>query len=335
MKTSILIVIVVLALLTVASGVSPFAARTLAMDVQFNVKDLADHGLRIIAPTDSSFGAELASNDLSDVSDEPFKFLSVFLRNTGGKSAVAYLLRWEMTYLNGRTIHYDQDFSSPMLLMEGRGDVGHIVSPGFVIKPGEVRFFSMVPPSEKDRQSPVGGYGGYADSPSGSIQKADQERHRREAINSLAKAMKDVISVTVSVDGAFFDDGAFVGPNHTRFFEKFKARYDAKRDLYNEVLMMLRSQKTTGEVFEYVESLCRRQPGSESMASEAGADASSHPAYGEGLKRSADPVDKEYDNYKRMCARELVRYSQRVGSWQAIELVRLRLARPWASLRKV
>lgn len=37
--------------------------------------------------------------------------------------------------------------------------------------------------------------------------------------------------ITVSIDGAFFDDGTFVGPDLHGLFDKMQARVEAKRDL--------------------------------------------------------------------------------------------------------
>lgn len=334
MKRNILAVLTAFILFTVIGTLFLHGGRILAMDIHFNVKDLPEHGLRIILPTDPSFDVSLASKTLPNVSPDLFRPLSVFVQNTAQKSAVAYMLRWEFTYTNGKTVHYDHHFASPAFLMEAWESGKHIEHQGYNINPNSIKLFSLIPP-EKNDQRAIGGYSGFAMNQSEESQGLDEKNSRERSINALAEELTHVTSITVSIDGTFFDDGTFVGPDNTNFFAKFKAQYDARRDLYNEILHRFQSKESGDKIFEYVEGLSRGDVKAESTMSIADVYSSKDVTDSNDVKSVTYSIAREYNNLRRMYARELVRHIQRVGTEKAIETIQSRVAKPWAPLRKL
>lgn len=58
--------------------------------------------------------------------------------------------------------------------------------------------------------------------------------------------------VLAVLDGAFFADGTFVGPNETGYFEDVKASFEATRDLASELLRAVRSGASADEAMNRV-----------------------------------------------------------------------------------
>jgi hypothetical protein len=59
---------------------------------------------------------------------------------------------------------------------------------------------------------------------------------QREMFLRRKAKLQGTVSVTVSLDGAFLDDGAFIGPDNSGFFSKVVAQHDARRGLYTKLL---------------------------------------------------------------------------------------------------
>lgn len=334
MKTNLLIFLILLFLSTMM-GAAFSHNKGGVMDIQFNTKDMPEQGLRIILPTDSSFDTDLASSNLPNTSPDLLKPLSIFVQNTGSRSIVAYMLRWELTYSDGKTIHIDRDFSSPAFLMEEWGNNKLADHQGNNINPNSMKFFSLVPP-EKTDQGTLGSYSGSSMKPSNPLQNADQKQVREKTIKSLTEELTHVTSITISIDGVFFDDGIFTGLDRTNFFAKFKARCDAKRDLYNEVLLKIQSKEPVNKVIEYVDALSRgQQTESKSTIPIASEYDFENLLDNNGLNSSTYPIVREYNDLKKIYAREFVRQSQRIGIQKAIETIQSRIAKPWAPLRKL
>ena len=334
MKTKLLIVLIGILLFTVVSAFFSHS-KSLAMDIQFNVKDLPEHGLRIIKPSDSSFDITLASSNLPDVSSEIIKSLSIFIQNTGQHSVVAYMLRWELTDGNGKTVRYNQAYSSPLFLMEEWGIHKPVNYQGAIINPNSAKFFSLIPPEKNDLRA-VGGYSGTQLNQSDLLQGSNQKPSREKTIKGLVEELNHLTSITVSIDGVFFDDGTFVGPDDTNFFAKFKARYDARRDLYKEVLLKIQSKEPVNKVFDYVEALSRDQQveSKPNIAIERIYDIKSL-AENNSLDRPSYSIARAYKDSKQLYAREIVRQSQRMGSQETLETIQSHVAKPWAPLRKL
>jgi hypothetical protein len=75
------------------------------------------------------------------------------------------------------------------------------------------------------------------------------------------------IASNVSLDGAIFEDGQFVGPNLGASYEWVVAGLNAQRDLYNSVLANHESGKDPDAVWAPVQALAANEPlGSQSRA---------------------------------------------------------------------
>lgn len=125
--------------------------RTRAVDIAVNVRDLPEYGVRLIAATDPSFNGLAAANlrNISPDSVESNKPFSVFIKNTGKRDIVAYVLKWELVEEDGSIRTHISADGNPTLLTgaEPTKDPALIeLSP--VVKPDKAKFCSWISPVE-------------------------------------------------------------------------------------------------------------------------------------------------------------------------------------------
>lgn len=285
--------------------------------VRINVKDLPEHGLSILAPSDPSFDALLSAVVASDEPVELLKPYSIFLKNTGGRSVIAYKLRWECAKADGTVIHKDSSISSAWVLMNEDGaGVGDAPE---VIRPNSIWFYSLVAPPRRlgaaagavdsggwavvlDRKKVAGGSGSAGrPTTAGALQLLNTELGR-------------YASITVTLDGALFDDGTFVGPDASGFFGAVKAEVDAKFDLLAEIRNGRLRGKSEEEIFRTIDEAA------------GGPDVSLGPD---------STADDYYKLHKKIFAQELLGYGQAVGRRLAMTRALKQLEKPWVRVRKL
>jgi hypothetical protein len=294
-------------------------------DVAMNVKDLPEHGLILVTSADPSF-SELTANlyQESDNSMEALKPFSVLLKNMGNKTVIAYQLKWELTQPDGRILTNTQGFTnleklrtindteSPELT-----DVTVDSSSGNVIKPGSVLFCSPAGTLDID-QAPAGGRSNLIiismpqkTETVNEIGQVPQENPERK-LSKFATQLSQLSSITVSLDGALFDDGTFVGPDSTKFFSWIMSKLNAKLDLLQEV-RSLKRDKSESQAVEYLRTIANK------------------PKLNINNKSTPDDI---YNFYKKRFAQQMVRVHSAVG-FEAIEREISVLTKPPVKPRKL
>jgi hypothetical protein len=142
------------------------------------------------------------------------------------------------------------------------------------------------------------------------------QEYTQQQIEKLNKLVEDSVSWSVSIDGCFFEDGSFIGPDKTAFFENTKAEQDAEHDLLQEVKDIVASRhqqdKEFTGVFEHLQSVA-------------------------GLE---NPTLSEFNrtgfyNYKKaIFARQILAVRKKVGEQRTIDYVREELNKPRLMLVK-
>lgn len=242
------IVLALIAIVAISTATGFVLSRSAqAMKLKVHVKDLPEHGLTVISPADPSFEGRLTtllkgkSNDVVN-NLRPF---SVFVENRGQRAVVAYIIQWCFTSADGRNDCYRKALTNPIALMEGGSLSEEQEEQSGRIKPNSTRFFSLVSLDGRGAfRVPV------------SPNEAEQFRHGKsdpkELLRRYSLELTKYTDVTVSIDGAFFEDGTFVGSDTIGFFAQAKAMTDARKDLLNEIALGL-SEKTKDEVFGRLE----------------------------------------------------------------------------------
>jgi hypothetical protein len=320
-KTALIALFLVSAVAAATGFILSRSAR--AMAVLVNVKDLPEHGLRVVGPADSSFNSLTATlpNVQSKAPPEALRPFSIFIKNTGKRTVVAYRLKWEVMHSDGKVLTYAQGHVIPGVL-KGEEDVPGRRS-GKKIRPDSVWYCSLAtqPMEVASRESA-------ADEPSGSgtsfaalhgsqyrdeAERAVRENDQGASLNILADELAQASSITVSLDGVIFDDGTFAGPDSTGFFGRVKAMLDAEHDLLTEMDLSLKEHKTPAAVFRHIEEVAR----------------------GRAVQPRPDsPADEVYNYYKNRYAKKFLRAKGTLGDDQLIAGALQPLRKSWLKLRK-
>lgn len=281
------------------------------MAVRHEVKDLPEHGLTIITPSDPRFDEEMSAflggadgglgRDLEAV--RPF---CAFLRNTSAEEVVAYKLKWELMGSDGQVMTRYTSTLNPAKLMGEEVPGG--VETGREVRPNASRFIaweasltSLLHARRDDQGGP----------PTPATQK------RAAILTALADAigreMAPVVGVTVSIDGAFFADGTFVGPDADHTFAEVQGYVEAKLDLALLVESGKRQGRSPAEIIEQL------------SAGLGGADVTAD-------ARPAPPDFKTY--FMNSHVQDLLRMREARGDDFALEQTALALRRERVRLRK-
>ena len=204
--------------------------------VKLKIKDLPEHGIILLPPSDPTFTKGTA------VLVDPY---SVLLKNNGTRSVVGYCIKWECsdgeTNTSARDLSFDRIFS-------------HIT--------GVVFLYS----EESDRRSMLDGLDDVIkphstwlianDYPARNINEEANAELNEAAIAQVTAACP---IMTVTADGVFFDDGTFIGPDTTDFFARVKTQMDARYEILETVRNKLTLGKTPDEVFRGLEQIRDRE----------------------------------------------------------------------------
>lgn len=190
------------------------------------ITGIPEKGLVLVGANDPLFPsmANAILNGRDDLIYNTFQPYSVVLWNKTGKTVVEYCLRWEFTNPDGKRVAWTMSYGATRGLLDGSAPkagalIGKLSS---IIRPNEWMIVTpksnigsmsqLTPPS----RSSIGAY------------TADLQSH--------LDTLRTSSDLTISLDGAFFDDGTFVGPDQSGFFDRFKAQVTAKQDVMNQVL---------------------------------------------------------------------------------------------------
>lgn len=306
-KLIVVALLLVIVLIAALGFVSNRSAQ--AMTIKMHVRDLPEHGLTIISPSDPSFDGKLSAllkGEGNDVADN-LKPFSIFIENKSKRTVVAYLIQWCFTAADGRNDCYRKAFSNPRALMGGENLSEGMERQSGRIKPNSNRFFSLVA---------LDGRGAFRVPMSREeLEEFKQGKFDGKALLLRFSAeLEKYTDLTVSIDGAFFDDGTFVGPDTAGFFAQTSAMIDANNDLLNEItLEMSRPNVSRDKVFKQIEKKAK-QP-------EINLDSKSTPA-------------DYYNYYKKAYADEVLRMRQALGDDKSLEAALRPLKKPWPMLHK-
>lgn len=227
------VVISLLAVVVLVTGVAGKIRKGQAMQVRFNKRDLPNQDVHIITSAEPSFEATAATyfKAQSKTANKDLEPFSVFIKNSGKRTVVAYMLVWQLVKTDGQVLTNNAAYAEPAMLMGEKMPTDPRFKHTQAIEPDRVRCFSWSEPIPS--QSEVQRIGSYRD-----LQL--EQRQQNEAPNvavqaQLSTELAQSTNLTVSLDGLFFDDGTFVGPNTTGYFERMQAMVQAKVDLLRDI----------------------------------------------------------------------------------------------------
>jgi len=209
-----------------------------AMRIQVNTVGLPEHGLTLINSSDPLFN-KLAG----DAIHEQLKPFSVLLKNIGDKRVIAYQLKWTLTRPDGRVLTNTQGFVNLNGLKRVTPeDLGSEVGPSdeSVFDPGAVMLCSpagnqKLGKDDNDSSTSIVISTSSKPEAGNEATQVRPEVSRASHMTELSEQLSQLSNITVSLDGALFDDGVYVGPDSTHFFSLLRSRWKARADLIREV----------------------------------------------------------------------------------------------------
>ena len=225
------------------------AIRSGKVPIQINIKDIPEHGLIIVAQPHPEFASLRRSLQKRSLLAERLPQPYVFIKNLNDKRVVAYSLKWELVKDNGQVVIKTRTYCREDIL-EGK-EAPEDKNDKMVIRSNKARLFSLY------------GYGDGEEAQLNSTSNGENEQaaddnmlQKLEQVGVVARAnneMSHTVSVNVSIDGAFFEDGTFVGPNTTSYFERVKAKYSTKHDMLQTIIERWKGGARAADVMKNLE----------------------------------------------------------------------------------
>lgn len=214
-------------------GSPSFPVKTQARERVKLINNLEEYGIRLIGPADESFDHEMSrylGRNFSKLKPliETAGSLAVLVKSESPKPVLGVSLRWEFVSDYGRVHIVPQAISSPGELMGLTVLDPNLQGKTSLLYGSNMMFFSplqsvanVLVNSNKTVVFPAANYS--IDSP-GIAKAASLARSEMGMYQSSGRCR------SVAVDGIVFNDGTFVGDNHTGFFDTMRGSLDAKRD---------------------------------------------------------------------------------------------------------
>lgn len=241
MKKTVTIILISFFML-IAATITGFTwkSKHVANNVNIAAKDIPEYGLHLITPSNPAYEnlATRLTHNQQNLTFDLLKPFSVFVTNDGKRTVVAYALKWELMKADGKVITLIKDNTTLWRLMGLNGPD----KDGFIIKTGST-LFATPTTIEVTQDENI---------------DVTNNPEVKTYLENLNVEMAQYVSITVTLDGVFFSDGTFVGPDSTGFFDRVKSTRDAKLDFLLNIKNGLQQGKSTEQVFEQIETVAKQ-----------------------------------------------------------------------------
>jgi hypothetical protein len=203
---------------------------------------IPDAGLVLIKAGEPQFN-ELAKHLLGDQFPPELEMLkpySAVLYNRSDKTVVAYALRWEYTSASGKLVHIDLSDGEVTSLLDGetKKTTGEYEKAGPAVAGRS--WIVVTPPTALKTNS-------------GAKERASDSNHQN-FLQTLASRFSQATDISITLDGAFFEDGSFVGPNNARLFENFSSELKAKQNLMSYIVMATQEGGSFSDIAQEIQA---------------------------------------------------------------------------------
>lgn len=217
--------------------------------------DLQKQGIEIVSFSDESFSDMLLQyiGDNKDLisfveSAKPFSF---FMKNNSSKEVVGISLRWELVKSNGEIQKIPQIEANPGVLMGVKPIDPQMIGKTSLINSKDVKFLTYF-------SDIVGQKIAFANmrlnNPSINYKyQVDSENMQRDMYyldSQKEKILNAITSISVSIDGIFFDDGTFVGKDENFFFDTLNGDLQARKFFLTALIEAKSSGKNDSELLD-------------------------------------------------------------------------------------
>jgi hypothetical protein len=285
-----------------------------SLSIKLNINDLPEDGIILVSPSDPNFDKEVDSLSNGNLSNyqtfiDDAKPFCVFIKNTGTKGIAGYRLKWELLKADGEVITEWSSASAPALLSRDDRPSSRITMLGSLpISPGSTLFVSRESLIAKLLYS----------SKNNQANQIEETIKKRISIMAQLSTVdqgktQPLVSVTVTVDCAYFEDGTFVGPDTGNLLSETQGYIDAEREFALMVRQHVQGKKRLDELFDTIKSIADE--------SDAIPDSS--------------PTAFDYKHlHLKIHARNFLKIRDKNGDGVAIEYTQQPLNKNWAKLQK-
>lgn len=263
MKTAILFSLGFIIAVSITTGF--MVSRTQDMSTRISAKDLPSYGLIIIKPSDREFDEKSTGllKHLAVDDREMAKPFTAIFKNTSDRAIVAHAIIWECEDVNGGKQSYNKIYANSEAFTDKDEYLEALRRTNLdqTIQPNSERLISISPLMNQggggitSRQKSLSRG---ANMEGADALRTDKKTESTQKFNS--ELVNNCANVTIVIDGAFFDDGTFVGPNKLKLFEQVQTQVEAKRAVRNSIADKLLSGKSKQEIFRELEDEVNSNP---------------------------------------------------------------------------
>jgi hypothetical protein len=254
---------------------------------------LPEHQVEVVGPKHPTFN-KLIAGEASRTNKSNAQPFSVFVVNNSNQAIASCTLKYEILLRDGQTATHFETKSGKIETVSDTG-TAHLAE-GIPAKGNALFSLTDSPGSDNQRVN-------FRTSGGGS-----------SIVNQLAES----VNVKVSIDGVLFVDGTYVGPDTNNYFELFRGRIEATRELDNEIARLINDGARPKAIMKYLEKVANTQ--SSEVQVPAGED--SQYSFGKWRQKSS-------------YARLLLLMGQRKGDQAVIDRIHTELSKPEIKLRKL
>jgi hypothetical protein len=252
MKKTMALAFLLITVLSMGTGFV-ISRGTQNMSVRMSAKDLPEYGLTIVTPSDPDFdvlAAEHIKDMPAEVSDN-IKPLSILIRNKSRRAVVAHAIIWDCVDADGKSQRVKKIYANSEALTDGEEYISALprTNLGKTISPGKERLFSLVTLPRSARRDGPGGGGSSSHSNSSQVE-GDEPSSTEGLAQTGSKWLSKCVELIASIDGVFFDDGSFIGPDEAGLFNQIKSQVEAKIELRREIKEKLTRGTPADEIFK-------------------------------------------------------------------------------------
>jgi hypothetical protein len=250
---------------------------------------LAKYGLEVIDPKHPAFSK--LSTEKKSGPDNPF---SVFVVNNSSQAIASCTLKYEILLRDGGTATHFKTKTGTLETVSD-GGTAHLAE-GIAAK-GNLLFSLTDSPSPGDQ--PINfrtGGGG----------------------TNITNQLSGSVKVKVSIDGVLFVDGTYVGPDTNNYFELFRGKIEANRELYTEIVQLITNGAKPEVIMNHLEKVANTK------SSEVQTPPGEDPQYsfGKWMQKSS-------------YASLLLLMGKKKGDQSVLDRIRTELSKPEIKLRKL
>jgi hypothetical protein len=191
---------------------------------------LPKHQLEVVGPKDPTFN-KLIERETTNVGKSKAQPFSVFVVNNSDQAIASCTLKYEIIMRDGQTATH---FTTRTGLLEPVSDSRTAQLPEGIAAKGNLLV------SLTDSVSPNNQHMNFRTSGGGS---------------SITEQLSNSVEVKVSIDGVLFVDGTYVGPDTNNYFELFRGKIAANRELDTEIAQLINDGANSKAIMNHLEKV--------------------------------------------------------------------------------